>query len=506
MKNVKSNVFRFVLKGNGVVVISLIFCLIFLAGCQDEMYETVEREPVNMEMVPDRSEQSETFSENPYSEDGRQAILDETAVKKEYPDVPEIYWEILKQYEQAGKIDMNFNDDQDRLFWNENFGYVYDKLYLSLRKNNIYYSLEELTGDDFQELIIGSWHSGFGEEEQCKNGYYNVYVIYYIWEEEINWIECGYGYTTLYENGIVCTGFSGDIAPLRFYRFQPAVGKWEEIVQVQYVWGYNGIIGYSKGRKEDETYEIISEEEYNRIIDQYTQAPIELEWISLNGSSDEISQEALDEIYVKKEYPNVPEVYWEVLEQYEQAGKVEVKNFSDEQELLFWKDNFWYVYDELYSSLLKNNVYYSMVDLTGDGFPELIMGVWNSGFGEEEEWKSGFYNTYVIYYIWEGEISWIECGYGPTTLYENGIVRTGYSGVSEPWGFYRFQTDTGRWEEIVQVQYEWENGEMIGYSKGSKEDENHELISEAEYNQIIARYTKDPLELEWIPLNELSDG
>ena len=253
----------------------------------------------------------------------------------------------------------------------------------------------------------------------------------------------------------------------------------------------------------DEMYETVEMEPVN--IEAVSDRAVQGE-ISEESAESKSKQETLDEVYVKKEYPDVPEVYWEVLEQYEQAGKVEIKNFSDEQELLFWRDNFWYVYDELYSSLLKNNVYYSSVDLTGDGFPELIMGVWNSGFGEEEEWKRGFYNTSVIYYIWEGEISWIECGYGPTTLYENGIVRTGYSGVSEPWGFYRFRTDTGKWEEIVQVQYEWEDGEMTGYSKGSKEDGDYELISEEEYNRIIARYTKAPLELEWIPLNELSDG
>lgn len=214
------------------------------------------------------------------------------------------------------------------------------------------------------------------------------------------------------------------------------------------------------------------------------------------GSNTESSQqETLDAILLKKEYPDVPEAYWMILEQYESILKVDVE-YNDVVEEFYDGGKWEYVWSELYVQGNHGVIYYSLEDLTNDGFPEMIMGLENRGYENEISM-----NIYVIYYIEEDSINQLNFASGPTTLHENSIIRTGFSGISAPWMFLQYQVDTRQWEKVAYVEYVWENGEIIGYSKG----EDYELISEEQYNEIIDQYTTDLIELDWIPLYELSD-
>jgi hypothetical protein len=77
---------------------------------------------------------------------------------------------------------------------------------------------------------------------------------------------------------------------------------------------------------------------------------------------------------------DMPQPYLEVLNQYEQFMNANNRNLNDEsvQEKI-WGGEWKYLYDELCASLIswesstEDIFYYALKDLTGDGFPELII-------------------------------------------------------------------------------------------------------------------------------------
>lgn len=82
----------------------------------------------------------------------------------EYSDdetVPEVYREVLKQYRemiQANITDINSDSVREKLKIGGEWEYVWDELYAAGAPDRICYSLSDLTGDGFPEMIMGTYH------------------------------------------------------------------------------------------------------------------------------------------------------------------------------------------------------------------------------------------------------------------------------------------------------------------------------------------------------------
>ncbi len=96
------------------------------------------------------------------------------------------------------------------------------------------------------------------------------------------------------------------------------------------------------------------------------------------------------QVYIQ---PDMPEPYIEVLKLYEKAMNAGVKDFNDEEVLDRFQrtDGEWrYLYDiycrhlawDVEHNEVDDNYRYSLKDLTGDGFPELILGYYTDSFDE----------------------------------------------------------------------------------------------------------------------------
>ena len=120
---------------------------------------------------------------------------------------------------------------------------------------------------------------------------------------------------------------------------------------------------------------------------------------------DEVSSEdSQSEIFVQTE--SSAQAISEWLELYEKVF-VQYKSILKEVDDLdvnsvmekFYEGGEWeYVDIELYLAGRREGIWYSLCDLTNDGFPELILGAWNSGIGAKGQWENGFYNPYAMYY------------------------------------------------------------------------------------------------------------
>ena len=214
------------------------------------------------------------------------------------------------------------------------------------------------------------------------------------------------------------------------------------------------------------------------------------------------------EISAEKEPPvqtisEWPEPYEHIFVQYKsilkEADDLDVNSVMEK----FYEGGEWeYVDIELYLAGRREGIWYSLCDLTNDGFPELILGVRNSGTGAKDQQKNGFYNPYAMYYYDKEKdvITYRSFGGFPTTFYEGGVDLSVGSGVTELMMFSQFQEDTMQWEGVAAVGLKWENGELIGYYK-LDDDDQEIMISEEEYHHIITQYATTPIELDWHPLD-----
>lgn len=227
------------------------------------------------------------------------------------------------------------------------------------------------------------------------------------------------------------------------------------------------------------------------------------------SSCDEVlSEDSQSEIFVEKESPAQAisewlELYEKVFVQYKsilkEADDLDVNSVMEK----FYEGGEWeYVDIELYLAGRREGIWYSLCDLTNDGFPELILGVWNGGIGTEGQRENGFYNPYAMYYYDKEKNIIIYRSFEgfPTAFYEGGVDLSVGSGVNELMMFSQFQEDTMQWEEVATVGSKWENGELIGYYKLG-DDYQEIIISEEEYHHIITQYATTPIELDWHPLD-----
>lgn len=149
---------------------------------------------------------------------------------------------------------------------------------------------------------------------------------------------------------------------------------------------------------------------------------------------------------------------------------------------------------------------YSLTDLTGDGFPELIMGDY-SDYSDETFPE-------VVYYYSETEGVKMEClsRYYTMTLYESGIIEYVSGGVNHTINYLQFRQDTEEWIVIDRfwvMNEEDVRGGPKYYREGDEEnflDEPEYSITEEEFKRITGGYTQKPVELEWMPLTPCSES
>ena len=196
---------------------------------------------------------------------------------------------------------------------------------------------------------------------------------------------------------------------------------------------------------------------------------------------------AEQETFVGNEYPDVPEVYRNVLWQYEQAiGEcADMSTFYKRQEGGEWPD----VYNYLMSCAWDKDIYYCLRDVTDDGFPELIMGL------DKPD---------VIYYYNDEEQRVIEAyisgGYYIFNLYEGGAFAQEHGDRNGSIAYYQFRPDTKQWKLIIWSRPDRE--ENLRYYRYIEEGSDVvEEVPEEEARQIIDQLTGYRIELEWTLLD-----
>ncbi len=212
-------------------------------------------------------------------------------------------------------------------------------------------------------------------------------------------------------------------------------------------------------------------------------------------------------------HPDVPEPLMEVLEQYEKVMKADFTlddlwdRQSDKWEGLGIEEL--YVYDEVYCCWPYATedrdicIGYSLADLTGDGIPELIMGV---GYYHDE---TIMFYTRIMYYIGEaGDIRFMESTpYFDMTMYEGGIVEYVSGGVDYTITYYQYSQETQDFELAEALGAHWDNENRVGVEPYRENREiitdgeyAREMLSEEEFQRIREQYTQKKIELEWFPL------
>lgn len=239
------------------------------------------------------------------------------------------------------------------------------------------------------------------------------------------------------------------------------------------------------------------------------------------------------QVYVQ---PDMPEPYMEVFRQYEEFLNADNQDLNDKN---VWNkinlvDGEWrYVYDELcggwqwWSAYGKQKaegyIRYSLTDLSGDGFPELIMGYHIDDDGTFPK---------VIYYYSETEGIKMEyaSSYYTMTLYEGGMIEYESGGVNYTITYVQFRQDTGELAGVDKflvetiLDGEYVPGGANYYREGDEGDFADEpipeedykritdgcldqlvKISEEEFQRITDKYTEKLMKLQWTPLIQSSE-
>ena len=207
------------------------------------------------------------------------------------------------------------------------------------------------------------------------------------------------------------------------------------------------------------------------------------------------------QVYIQ---PDMPEPFIEVLKQYEDFTNADVQDINDENVRAKLGDEWWYLYDEL--CMHGTEIRYSLTDLTGDGFPELIMGIYVDYTGIYDDYFDKVYPK-VVYYIspTEGIKMEFTSSYFSMDFYEGGIIEHISAGVNYTITYLRFQEETESWELADRIIVDWNSQDdsesyYRGVNTADFSDPANEPMSEEEYREIVERYTAEPVELEWIPL------
>lgn len=207
--------------------------------------------------------------------------------------------------------------------------------------------------------------------------------------------------------------------------------------------------------------------------------------------------------------PGMPEPFIEVLRQYEQFMNADKQDLNDEdvREEIDSADGKWrYLYDELCGSWLsavrrgeEDVIRYSLEDLTGDGYPELVMGYCLS--------SDDTICPEVVYYYSQTEGIKMEClsSYYTMELYEDSVIVYVSGGATYTETFIQFKEETESWQQVacIVVDWDYETDSVRGYYWGDDVSGNlteNRPMSVEEYQKIIAQYATEPVEPEWTSL------
>ncbi|MCM1540171.1 MAG: hypothetical protein NC121_02800 [Blautia sp.] len=268
MRNKAENIYKENKKSNILKITIVVFCFLVLSGCKSgekALYEDF----VSEDSLPEIFEEKELSI----------CILGEWQ---------ELYGRVLVQYESILKEvdDLDVNSAMEKFYEGGEWEYVDIELYMVGRREGIWYSLCDLTNDGLPELILGAWDMGIWENGQWENGFYNPYAMYYYNREKdtIDYYSYGGFPTTFYEGGVTLSIGAGMNELMMFSQFQEDTMQWEREEEVGKRWENGEFIGYYR---DDCDREMISAEEYYRIINQYVTTPIELNWYLLDfGQTD----------------------------------------------------------------------------------------------------------------------------------------------------------------------------------------------------------------------------
>lgn len=238
--------------------------------------------------------------------------------------------------------------------------------------------------------------------------------------------------------------------------------------------------------------------------------PVEVEEeTSMSSEPDETELAQIQlQVYIQ---PDMPEPFAEMLVQLEEVINLVVQDPSGEgvwekmgapgrdlMEMLQNAYNNWWI--PIYDGE-EMDARYSLTDMTGDVFPELILGRYSI--------YDGSTSPVVVCYYSETDgiemIYWTD--YFPMALYERGIIEFTGGGVNHTIDYIQFQEDSKEWINISFLVVTVIDGERVqgGANYYRRDDEGdflydgdvYEQISEEEYKRITDKYTQKPMELEW---------
>lgn len=198
-----------------------------------------------------------------------------------------------------------------------------------------------------------------------------------------------------------------------------------------------------------------------------------------------------------------PVVYQDLLSEYERVMKD--TTYTEEQ----WSAN---IYDHVKRYIGKEELYYCVKDLVGDGRPELILGTMREG---EYEILGTVYEEgcepFIIYTYDDAGAKWVSISEEYImTIYKGGIVELISGGVDTHFMYEQIEKDEVfektlntivcrqiKDEEPYYYKYKMENGKYV--------DGEYEELSEDEFYNIRNQYTAVREELEWKPVEGFWD-
>lgn len=211
------------------------------------------------------------------------------------------------------------------------------------------------------------------------------------------------------------------------------------------------------------------------------------------------------QVYIQ---PDMPEPFMDVLRQYEEFMNADKQDLNDEnvREKIDSVDGEWrYLYAELCGAWLsavshgkEDAICYSLEDLTGDRYPELVMGYYFS--------LDDTILPKVVYYYSPTEGIKMEClsSYYTMVLYEDSVIEYISGGITYTETYLQFQEETESWQQVVCVAVDWdyETDSVRGYYwvDDVRRLTDNRPMSVEEYQKIIAQYATEPVELEWTSL------
>ncbi len=225
----------------------------------------------------------------------------------------------------------------------------------------------------------------------------------------------------------------------------------------------------------------------------------------IKGNYSVVIRDSVDEV---EEWGGLGE-YRKIIEEYGYMLGNDNRGFIPEK----WE----YVYKDLfYIGKYKGVLYYTMVDITGDGYPELIVGRgWDTAnrgpflykdlylsYREEDVVLKNVADTsivrpYIVYYRGEEGMETCVCDKYKMTIYQSGVIELEKPYVRK---YLQIEKGTGRLKYLDEFKSVRVQSGQVEFYRRDKESGGFEEIPKEKYIDNVNRYLMDMMELEWIPI------